>query len=172
MIKNIPKDENGLGILFAYSNCEVTKYSTYFDIEVNRHSGYNGCGHAEMIDEVFKLCANECKTCKKIDNVCVPIIGHPSSRIVCNPLPCVQKGGSCAMNRLCCSGLECLANDKCLDPKKDCTPCGRRIEPNKPCCDKSGIKANGICKCSSFTKDCKNDNDCPGRLRCIAQKCE
>jgi hypothetical protein len=144
--------------IYTKQYCEFTAKDTSFIINVHRNK--NGCGYAKDINDVYNKCINECQACHKYDSKCESFTDHPSSTIVCKPSQCIPRGGI-ALNAFCCEGLFPI-DFKCIDPKTDCTPCGQKIIPGKPCCDTSGIYENGKWRCASRTaNECKVDRECP-----------
>jgi hypothetical protein len=170
---NSPRDGNKYIIYpSTHGTCDVGSEYTHFNIKAL--DGYNGCGYAKDINELYNKCANQCKACHKIDNKCESITDHPSSTVRCPLSKCIPRGGSIKSDAKCCAGLEPL-KFKCINPKIDCTPCGHKIELNKPCCNTSGIDRNGIWRCAKKVTEgchkCKFDSGCSGGKRCISGCC-
>jgi hypothetical protein len=165
---NSPRKGSGY-IIFptTYNTCDIGPYHTHFDIKPQ--NGFNGCGYQQDIDATFAKCAKQCTGCQKVNNKCSSFTDHPSSTIRCPLNPCIRRGESIQHATKCCPGLEQL-DFKCIDPKTDCTPCGQKIQPNKPCCSTSGINNNGYWRCASG-QQCVDSRDCGGNSCCISGVC-
>lgn len=164
---NIDKD----ALSFSNNCYKDNNYNNnpYFNIFAS--PGYNGCGYAKDINDTYNKCANECRTCRKIDKPCESITDEAYSTIICGSYTCSQRGDACdtKKGKNCCVG-ECLKLDwtgsKCVVPNQDCTPCGQKVETNKPCCDSSGINANGVWYCEGDNNKCKSNVQCHAGQDC------
>ncbi|KAI8070759.1 hypothetical protein BC940DRAFT_295491 [Gongronella butleri] len=169
---HIPTTKNGQPVLYTtkYGNCNVNANSTSFDIKLRNN--FNGCGYDKDINDLFQKCASACPLCQKKDQPCTSVFDRPWSKIECPLQPCIGRNQHTKFGSKCCDGLTEL-NSFCIDPKRDCTPCGQPVESNKPCCSPSGINENGKWRCAGIDTchTCKADSGCSGSQHCISGCC-
>lgn len=167
---NIPKDNNGKEILHA-GECSSNEARTYSSFSIYATDGYNGCGYTKDINDTYSKCVKECQSGQKTDGCNVLLHAYSSFVFKTTPPPKSARGERCLYPSDCEDGLVCQREFfKCLKPTDDCTPCGQTIEPNKPCCDSSGIDSDGKWYCASGGV-CRGATDCGTDSCCISGSC-